>query len=475
MRESGLQGQAAFLGTAMKVIAAVRLLRPLAHIQRQCFLTVRIGTQLDTVLVGQLLDAGQAQGILAGNEHFDAVHDGAFMAVLAAAEQRIHRQRVVIGHHEVDAAAAADQVVVAVVDDDVVTVTGIDGVPALAAVDEVIAAAAEDQLVTVTAEEDVVTIRTVQDSLGRGGPGMSGVWPGRGGLAHNSARGIVRTGGIGPQRPIRCVRLGSRSHQLFLPGKGEVCEQQRRIVHPLHRAVRQGHTLFKEGEDGRGISGLSRGRHQRLVGRVRPVAFRRRDLIGQDRGHTGQGRGRGHGLNAVHGAPGFRLCLQGCCGRTAVHRDFQRGGIAVTIRSREGQLKMPSIFLVLGHDPGAALLIQRNVKNERIVRLGKNLVSIPRICDRLFPIRKPTLLKSLHINLIGANTVSGRGIQPAIEGLDGAIKLVEGQGTDSKVTIVLGYVCRNAIVHGRNDHGIKTIRLVNKQVISCNIPRRRIG
>ena len=88
MLEIGLQGQ---IGIAIKVIAAVRLLRPLAHIQRQCFLTGGIGTQLDTVLVGQLLDAGQAQGGIALQQHFDAVHDGAFMAVLSATEQR--RQR----------------------------------------------------------------------------------------------------------------------------------------------------------------------------------------------------------------------------------------------------------------------------------------------------------------------------------------------------------------------------------------------
>ena len=149
----GLQGQIAIVGRIDIVDIVVC---PPVHIQCQCFLSFGIGIQRDAVVLGQLVKAGQAQGILALQEHFDTIDDG--LVVGGIVQQAAQRQVLIVRDHEVDAAAAADQIIIVVVDDDVVAGTAEDGVFARAAVQIVVTAHTEQNIVTDTAEELIIAV-----------------------------------------------------------------------------------------------------------------------------------------------------------------------------------------------------------------------------------------------------------------------------------------------------------------------------
>ena len=92
--QTGFQRQAAIgFGPAVEIIAAIILLRP-AVIQLECLFSGLVDPQRDAVPVGQIIDAGQAQGILALQQHLDAADERLVAAGIA--QQPVQRQARIV-------------------------------------------------------------------------------------------------------------------------------------------------------------------------------------------------------------------------------------------------------------------------------------------------------------------------------------------------------------------------------------------
>ena len=128
---------------------------PFAHVQRERFLTVSIFSKRDAVLFGKLIYIGQIKGLFAGDEHFNAVYKRPGTGILVG-QNVIQRQRVVIGHHKVDARTAVHQIVILVIDNDVISRTAEEEILSFSTGEVVISFHPEQKVIAGTAEELIV-------------------------------------------------------------------------------------------------------------------------------------------------------------------------------------------------------------------------------------------------------------------------------------------------------------------------------
>ena len=95
------------------------VLCPLLHVQSECLLAI-LGTESNTIILGQLIHVGQTLGIFPCDEDINAFHNGTGVGCALPFKQIVHGQLRIVADHEVYAGTSTNHDIVLVIDHDVV-------------------------------------------------------------------------------------------------------------------------------------------------------------------------------------------------------------------------------------------------------------------------------------------------------------------------------------------------------------------